>query len=305
MDDHLDLDLDNYSLDDLLQLFGLSATFTERELKASRSRVVRVHPDKSGLDAKYFDFFRRAHDSLVRAHKFSGQGREPRCARRALTEYDVLLGDTDPGIKDAIKAEKKKGFNAKFNAMFEEHAGLAPHLAPASGHGEWLSSGEDMCPEGMGDMDRLKVQREVSRRGQLTVRGAPQGAPGAGLAHSNLDEDGAAPGGFGIGRSGALSYQDVRTAHVETVMPFTEDDAAVAAKRRARTVEALERERASAARDKPPSMEEARRALDRVSRDEDAAALRRGFKLAEQAEQGAEASRRALGGFLQLTNSSS
>ena len=308
MDETLDLDLDNYTLDDLLNLFRLSPAFTEGELKASRARVTQVHPDKSGLDPKYFDFFNRAHQSLVRAHKFSGQGRGRKCARRALTEYDVVLGETNPGVKEAVAGGEKGEFNAKFNEMFEKHAGASRRIAEGAGHGEWLASADDMCPEGLCDMERLKAQRKAARQAQLVVRTAPEGLLGSGLAHTSLEEDsqdGGQPGGYGFGLCGNLVYQDVRTAHVETVMPFTEDDAALAASGRARTVEALERERASAAREAVPSVNESRRLLDSVARDEDAAAIRRGYKLAEEAQRGAEASRRALGAFLQLRDSPS
>ena len=53
----MDLNLDHYSLDELLKLFKLPKPFTEKQLKDARKIVVSVHPDKSKLPQEYFLFF--------------------------------------------------------------------------------------------------------------------------------------------------------------------------------------------------------------------------------------------------------
>ena len=60
----MDLNLDHYSLKDLLKLFKLPEHFNESDLKEARKRVVAVHPDKSGLDKEYFLFFNKSY-SLI------------------------------------------------------------------------------------------------------------------------------------------------------------------------------------------------------------------------------------------------
>jgi hypothetical protein len=64
----MDLNLDHYSLEDLLKLFKLPEQFTEADLKEARKRVVAVHPDKSGLDKEYFIFFHKAYSLLSSVH---------------------------------------------------------------------------------------------------------------------------------------------------------------------------------------------------------------------------------------------
>ena len=56
--DHLDLDINNYNLDELLQLFKLDYQFTADHLKKAKRQSLQMHPDKSGLDMKYFLFFK-------------------------------------------------------------------------------------------------------------------------------------------------------------------------------------------------------------------------------------------------------
>ena len=58
--EHIDLDIDNYSLDDILNLFKLSHSFTKDDLKQAKKQVLKTHPDKSNLDKKYFLFFTKA-----------------------------------------------------------------------------------------------------------------------------------------------------------------------------------------------------------------------------------------------------
>ena len=65
----VDLNLDNYSLDDLLSLFSLDAAFSSEDLRAARRVVARVHPDKSRLPSRYFTFFDKAYKLLEQVHR--------------------------------------------------------------------------------------------------------------------------------------------------------------------------------------------------------------------------------------------
>ena len=50
MDTIHDLEIDNYNLTDLLNLFHLKYDFTELELKKAKRMVLKMHPDKSNID---------------------------------------------------------------------------------------------------------------------------------------------------------------------------------------------------------------------------------------------------------------
>ena len=47
--ENIDLNLENYSLDDILDLFKLPYQFTEQHLKQAKRIVYQTHPDKSDL----------------------------------------------------------------------------------------------------------------------------------------------------------------------------------------------------------------------------------------------------------------
>ena len=56
----LDLDIQNYDLEDILGLFKINGQLAEQELKRAYKMYLRTHPDKSGLDARVFRFFKQA-----------------------------------------------------------------------------------------------------------------------------------------------------------------------------------------------------------------------------------------------------
>ena len=57
--EQLDLCVENYNLDELLQVFNLTRDFGEQDLKNAKRIVLKMHPDKCGLDSKYFYFIQK------------------------------------------------------------------------------------------------------------------------------------------------------------------------------------------------------------------------------------------------------
>ena len=54
---NIDLNIDNYSLEDLLSLFKIDSIDSVENLSHAKSIALKMHPDKSGLDKEYFLFF--------------------------------------------------------------------------------------------------------------------------------------------------------------------------------------------------------------------------------------------------------
>ena len=67
----LDLDIENYDLEDILNLFKLTYHFDEGELKGAYRIVLKTHPDKSGLEKDVFLFFKQAYSVLKKIYYFS------------------------------------------------------------------------------------------------------------------------------------------------------------------------------------------------------------------------------------------
>ena len=55
-----DLNITNYNVEDILNLFNLPYNFDKTELKNAKQIALKTHPDKSGLDKEIFMFFMKA-----------------------------------------------------------------------------------------------------------------------------------------------------------------------------------------------------------------------------------------------------
>ena len=58
---NIDLNIDNYGLDDILKLFKIDYNFKHDDLKRVKNYVLKTHPDKSKLPKEYFLFFTKAY----------------------------------------------------------------------------------------------------------------------------------------------------------------------------------------------------------------------------------------------------
>lgn len=55
----IDLEIRNYELTDILNLFKIPLLFNEKHLKQAKITVLQMHPDKSHLPKEYFLFLQR------------------------------------------------------------------------------------------------------------------------------------------------------------------------------------------------------------------------------------------------------
>ena len=114
MDSNLDLNIDNYSLDDILQLFRLSSDFDEADMKEAKKMVLKMHPDKSRLDAKYFLFFSKAYKVLYSIYEFKQKSQTQKI--EDATYENVEFNDSE--IADD---SKKKGLHNFFEKNKKTH----------------------------------------------------------------------------------------------------------------------------------------------------------------------------------------
>ena len=68
--ENLDLNINNYELQDIFNLFEINNQFGETELKICKKKVLMTHPDKSNLKKDYFLFFLKAYKILYQIHVF-------------------------------------------------------------------------------------------------------------------------------------------------------------------------------------------------------------------------------------------
>ena len=130
--ENLDLNIQNYNLNDLLNLFKLKNNFTEEDLKNAKKIVLKTHPDKSNLDKKYFLFFSSAYKIVFQIYNFKSRVDDKN------TEYYIEEDENNKLLIEKIL--KKDNFNEWFNKEFEK----LNIKENNNGYEEWLKSEENM-----------------------------------------------------------------------------------------------------------------------------------------------------------------
>jgi hypothetical protein len=229
----LDLDIRNYELRDILNLFKLPAVFNESDMREAKLTVMRTHPDKSGLDKEYFLFFSKAYKILHEVYQVRAG-----LSRQKDAKYDDVKEDIDArrnANSDKLKRMNADEFNRWFNQTFEQNKLYDEEQD--SGYGDWLKSNDSDNDDpnqelelGEGStwaqrMEQLDRRKQRLREQALIVRSEVQtfdsfGCSGYGLARDRPEEH--SSNGFGFGSS--LAYEDLKKAHTESVIPVTHED---------------------------------------------------------------------------------
>jgi hypothetical protein len=211
----LDLNLDNYSLEDLLNLFNVpNRTLNEITLKDAKQIVLKMHPDKSRLDSKYFLFFSKAYKRLYGIYEFQNK------SSNKTYKDEELFDESNRNILDHVFSQNKnfkdpKKFNSWFNDAFEKHRLENPN---EQGYGEWLKSDEgiidiheNVTKSNMNDIFEQKKKQIQAVSVYTGVTDMYSSTFGGSLLSGgdNFTSD---------------NYTDLRQAYTETLIPITQED---------------------------------------------------------------------------------
>ena len=222
----LDLDIDNYSREDIFNLFGIKTySLTEDIMKECKKTVLKTHPDKSQLDNKYFIFFAAAYKKLLGIYEF--QNKTAKKQQQAVTSeyYDA----TNSSVLDKVfemdtKLKDPKNFNTWFNDQFEKHRLEDPI---ETGYGNWLKSDEDIVF--VPNVNKANMASEMEKHKKhvqsLTVySGVNEITASTGFGGSSLMAYDSNFTSGSLFTSDGMGFTDLRQAYAESVIPVTEDD---------------------------------------------------------------------------------
>ena len=212
--ENLDLDLNNYTLDDLLNLFKLDYNFLEENLKKAKKVTLMTHPDKSGLDMKYFIFFMEAYEMLEKVFYFRNK-------RNSNIREEYKITDSDKHILDSLKNKNITDFNKWFNKLFNKIKIHDNELD--SGYNDWYKS------ESKNNSEQVNLSdfKDVFEKKRLEARNM--------IVNSNeLENINAGSSGYNLDRKvqsnyssdifSKFQYEDLKKAHTETVIPVSIND---------------------------------------------------------------------------------
>tara|TARA_B100001287_G_scaffold169223_1_gene142340 strand:+ start:212 stop:1090 length:879 start_codon:yes stop_codon:yes gene_type:complete len=216
--DNFDLNIDNYDLEDLLNLFHLNYEFDENDLKRAKTLALKTHPDKSGLPKEVFLFFMKAYKMIESIYEF--KMKRAKCARNTSYENEKMESDKKALLLKKLDGMKAKDFNKWFNDMFEKVKVNDDDVD--SGYGKWFKSNEDVNEETVTnkrDMEAAFNRKKAASRELVLHKGVNEMVGGGGydLTRSKPDE-------YSSDIFSKLQYDDLRKAHTETVVPVTHED---------------------------------------------------------------------------------
>jgi len=284
----LDLDIRNYELRDILNLFKFPSVFTEAHMRDAKLIVMRTHPDKSGLDKEYFLFFSKAYKILHEVYQVRAG-----LSRQKDAKYDDVKEDIDArrnANSDKLKRMNADEFNRWFNQTFEQNKLYDDEQD--SGYGDWLKDNDadadnDDADLGEGStwaqrMEQLERRKQRLREQALVVRSEVRSidsfnSAGYGLSRECPEEHSS---GLNFGSGSSLAYEDLKKAHTESVIPVTHED--YEAVRKYKNMNELQTSRDIDRRTFNYSETESLMARSQQLQTEDD--MRRAFKLAQQDE---------------------
>lgn len=288
----VDLDITNYDLHDILELFKISANFNEADLKQAKQMVLKLHPDKSKLSAEYFIFYSKAYKMLYSIWEFRKKGEANNKEKNNEKNNNVEYSAKDFTEKDKKKLldnyfesndkfKNKKDFNKWFNDQFDKHNLISE--TDNKGYHNWLKSDEgidDMYDKNVTmatlaqEFDKKKQQARSLILHQDIVEFSYNGGS------SSLSTE--APSSFDSDIFSNLPFQDLYKAHTENVIPVTEDD--YRNKEKFNNVNEYVSYR-NKQDTKPLSEQQAHQYLNQREKKEEEMATSRAYNLARQTEQ--------------------
>jgi hypothetical protein len=287
MDLDLDLDIRNYELRDILNLFKLPSVFNELNMREAKLIVMRTHPDKSGLDKEYFLFFSKAYKILHEVYQVRAG-----LSRQKDAKYDDVKEDIDArrnANSDKLKRMNAGEFNRWFNQTFEQNR--LHDEEQDSGYGDWLKDNEDNEDNEDADlgegsswaqrMEQLERRKTKLREQALVVRGEVKTFDSFNSAGYGLSRECPEEHSSGL-NFGSLAYEDLKKAHTESVIPVTHED--YEAVRKYKNMNELQMVRDMDRRTFNYSEAASQTALDRSQQLQTEDDMRRAFKLAQQDE---------------------
>ena len=222
--ENFDLNIEHYNYDDILDLFDLKEPYDYSDLKNAFKIVAKIHPDKSKLPKEYFLFFKRAYKILLDMYKI----------RHKKDNHRDDFHEKDKEILSK-KMAKSNDFNRTFNNLFEK---TTTQYFTRNGHGDWLKEEGDEVE----NVSSARDMREyfVKKKRELSViqkyDSICETESTSSETHSNLYGD--EPKSYRSGMFSKLQYEDLKTAHDETIIPVSEED--VANRKQFRNVQQLQ-----------------------------------------------------------------
>lgn len=212
--ENLDLNINNYTYKEILELLGLNINFNEKDLRKARLIVLKLHPDKCNLKKEIYLFFSDLYNLVLKVFKTTKLDNKKvdilEAERNGLRQEEYHDKD-----KEFIKKfADSKNFNKKFNELFEQ-----VYTKKQYGYDEWFKSNEDL-------QENLNEKETKERFNKMKTQQANKMALINNIDNiqtnkydSIFDEE---VSEYTSDIFSKLSYNDLKGAHKNNVIPVNE-----------------------------------------------------------------------------------
>ena len=226
------LDIRQYTLDEVYALFGCRReTLSIETLKKAKQRVLMTHPDKSGMPADYFIFYKKALEVLAvdyaEMHRVEQSKQQMTDLAHNGYEYTHGGGEEDERMRTiASKTATGDKFARDFNRIFEEQM----QQKIDDSRNDWFkdsSAAYDTSKVSKNNMaqsmEEIKRQQRAVARYTGEVREMTHHL--GSRFYENMEEDGEDTAYISGDPFAKLKFEDLRRVHKdETVFQVSESD---------------------------------------------------------------------------------
>lgn len=225
----VDLDINNYKLNDILHLFKIPSDFQEADLKKAKYTMLMIHPDKSHLPPQYFRFYSDAYKILLSVWEFRSK-REVDLKNANINYDSTTMNDTNKEILDTFFTQNEllKKNNNKFNEWFNKEFDKRKldNENVDTGYGDWLKSNDGLEEKHVGSLSEMN---DVFHKRKSEARSLVLRQDILDFSRNNnmniCELSNSTPTSYRSDMGSSLHYEDIRQAHSSTsVIPVTEED---------------------------------------------------------------------------------
>jgi len=226
MSEKHNLNINTYSLEELLSLFDLSYDITVEGLKKAKKKVLMLHPDKSNLSTEYFIFYKKAYEIVF--NFYEERNRQMRNVPTEPMKYIPSNKDnrTAKHIHTVISEMSKEKFQESFNDMFEKNMIKKTDTS----RNEWFQKAEPIY-----DIDKNVSSKNLGEAfesikeknmGMVKYRGVETLQSNSGAAASFYDDDNETGDEYvSCDPFSKLKFEDLRKVHKDqTILTVSEKD---------------------------------------------------------------------------------
>lgn len=118
MENH-NLNIHMYTLKEVLDLFHLTYSITEEDMKRAKKQVLMLHPDKSRLSSDYFLFYKKAYEIVFQYYE--NQTKMNKEVPKEEVVYEHFRTGLNKNVARALNDMTQTEFQTKFNKLFENN----------------------------------------------------------------------------------------------------------------------------------------------------------------------------------------